>query len=58
MSKRFSALRADERGALMTEYVVVVGFVALVSIPALAFCGWAVAASFAHVRDYVLYPYP
>jgi Flp pilus assembly pilin Flp len=51
-------LLRDERGALVTEYAVVTGFVALVSLPALLYCGVALAANFAHVRDYVLYPFP
>jgi len=51
-------LRDDERGALMLEYIVIVGFVAIVSIPALLFCGVAVAKNFAFVRNYALYPFP
>ncbi len=48
----------DERGAMMTEYTVVTGFVAMLALPALLYCGVALAANFAHVRDYVLYPFP
>jgi hypothetical protein len=36
----------------------VTGFVALVSIPALLYCGSQLAGSFAFVRNYVLYPFP
>jgi Flp pilus assembly pilin Flp len=43
---------------MMTEYAVVTGFVALVTLPALLYCGVALATNFAHVRDYVLYPFP
>jgi len=42
----------------MTEYVAVTGFVALVSIPALIYCGVALAGNFAFVRDLALYPFP
>jgi Flp pilus assembly pilin Flp len=53
--KRF---RDDDRGAVMTEYIVVTGFVAIVALPALLYCGVALARSFAFVRDYALYPFP
>lgn len=42
----------------MTEYVVITGFVGLVSVPAILFCAWALAGHFAYVRDYVLFPFP
>jgi Flp pilus assembly pilin Flp len=51
-------LLKDDRGAMFTEYTVVTGFVALVTLPALLYCGWALAASFGFVRNYVLYPFP
>ncbi len=51
-------LLKDERGALMTEYVTVTGFVALVTLPALLYCGVSLAKSFAFVRDFALYPFP
>jgi Flp pilus assembly pilin Flp len=51
-------LLEDDRGAMFTEYTVVTGFVALVTMPALLYCGWALAASFGFVRNYVLYPFP
>ncbi len=51
-------LLADERGAQLTEYTVITGFVALVSIPALISVGYAVAVSFAHIRQYALFPFP
>jgi Flp pilus assembly pilin Flp len=56
--RTFKRLLRDERGALLTEYATVTGFVALVTIPALLYCGVALAHSFAFVRDYVLYPFP
>ena len=56
--RSFKQLLWDERGAMMTEYATVTGFVALVTLPALLYCGVALATSFAHVRDYVLYPFP
>lgn len=56
--RSFKQLLLDERGAMMTEYATVTGFVALVTLPALLYCGVALATSFAHVRDYVLYPFP
>ena len=57
-SRSFKRFLQDERGALLTEYVAVTGFVALVSIPALLYCGSQLAGSFAFVRNYVLYPFP
>ncbi len=54
----FARFVRDERGAVLTEYVAVTGFVALLSIPALLYCGYALVGSFAFVRDYVLYPFP
>src|SRR5258708_25401786 len=57
-SRDAKSLLRDERGAVMMEYVVIIGFVALGSIPALLFCAWALAQNFAYVRDYALYPFP
>jgi Flp pilus assembly pilin Flp len=54
----FRRLLQDDRGAVLTEYATVTGVVALVTIPALLYCGVALAQSFAFVRDYVLYPFP
>ena len=48
----------DDRGAVMNEYVVVLGFVGLVSIPAFAYLGYVVAHSFSFMRTYVLFMYP
>jgi Flp pilus assembly pilin Flp len=55
---RLRRLLRDDRGVVMTEYIVVTGFIALVTIPALAYCGLALAHSFSNVRDYILYPIP
>jgi Flp pilus assembly pilin Flp len=49
---------ADERGAVMTEYLVIVGAVGLMSIPALLYCGEAMARSFIFVQQYLLFPFP
>jgi Flp pilus assembly pilin Flp len=57
-SSRLVRLLGEERGAVMTEYVVVTGFVALVTIPSLLYCGLQLAVSFGFVRDYALYPFP
>ncbi len=46
------------RGAVMTEYTVLVGVVALGASVALVGLGVAFANSFEHVREYVLSPYP
>jgi Flp pilus assembly pilin Flp len=51
-------LAADERGAVMTEYVVVLGFVGIVSMPAFMYLGYVVAHSFSFMRGYVLFMYP
>jgi Flp pilus assembly pilin Flp len=54
----FKRFLQDDRGALFTEYVAVTTFVGLVTLPALLYCGWQLAGSFAFVRNYVLYPFP
>ena len=46
------------RGAAMTEYTVVVGVVALVTIGAFISLGLALVVSFEARRDLVLYPFP
>ena len=58
MNERFKRLLQDERGAMFTEYVTVTGFVALLTIPALLYCGVQLANSFVFVRSYMLYPFP
>ena len=51
-------LLRDDRGAVFVEYISLNGLVALVSLPALLYCGFVLAQSFVFVRDYVLYPFP
>jgi len=51
-------LARDRRGAAMSEYVVVMGFVGLVSMPAFIYLGYVVANSFSFMRGYALYMYP
>jgi Flp pilus assembly pilin Flp len=51
-------LLRDERGAVMTEYLVVTGFVALVSIPAFVYLGYVVAHSYSFMQGYALYMFP
>jgi Flp pilus assembly pilin Flp len=51
-------LRADERGAIFSEYIILTGLVAVFSIPAFLIAGAAVAHSFVFVRGYMLYPFP
>jgi Flp pilus assembly pilin Flp len=48
----------DERGAVMTEYLVITGFVGLVSIPAFAYLGYVVAHSYAFMQGYALLMFP
>jgi Flp pilus assembly pilin Flp len=49
---------SDGRGAIVSEYVVLTGLVAMVTIPAFLFAGAAVAKSFVFVRGYMLFPFP
>ncbi|MBN9159691.1 MAG: hypothetical protein J0I07_01910 [Myxococcales bacterium] len=46
------------RGAVMTEYSVLVGSVALGASVALVGLGIAFVNSFEHVRGLILYPFP
>lgn len=48
----------DQRGALMTEHVVLTGFIALGSSVAVLYCAYVLAENFAAVRDYLLLPFP
>jgi Flp pilus assembly pilin Flp len=58
MNAKLRQLLQDERGAMLTEYVTVTGFVALLTIPALLYCGVQLANSFVFVRSFMLYPFP
>jgi Flp pilus assembly pilin Flp len=51
-------LLRDESGAVFTEYVVLTGFVALVSVPAILFCAFVLAKHFFAIRWYALMPFP
>jgi len=57
-AKALKQLLTDQRGAVLTEYVVVVGTVGLATLPALLYCGWALVGNFSFVRNYLLYPFP
>lgn len=46
------------RGAVVTEYSVLVGSVALGASVALVGLGFALVNSFEHVRGFILYPFP
>ncbi|MBX3193151.1 MAG: hypothetical protein KF819_39570 [Labilithrix sp.] len=46
------------RGAVMTEYTVLVGLVALACIGGFLFLGLAIVDSFESRRDLLLYPSP
>jgi Flp pilus assembly pilin Flp len=56
--RTLGALVQDERGALMTEYIVVTVFIALGSSAAILYCAYVLAENFAAVRDYLLFPFP
>jgi Flp pilus assembly pilin Flp len=58
MVERSMGLLRDTRGAIFTEYLVIMGFVALATAPAVLYCAWAVATHFARVRWYILCPFP
>ncbi|HEX4445593.1 MAG TPA: hypothetical protein VH044_02610 [Polyangiaceae bacterium] len=42
----------------MTEYLVVTGFVGLVSIPAFVYLGYVVAHTYAFMQGYALFMFP
>jgi Flp pilus assembly pilin Flp len=56
--RRAQGFLRDDRGAVIVEYTVITGAVALATITALLLCGWAVANHFATVRWYLLQAYP
>jgi Flp pilus assembly pilin Flp len=51
-------LSRDTRGAAYSEYVILVGVVALVSCISLLYLGVALANDFNRARTYVIYPVP
>jgi Flp pilus assembly pilin Flp len=58
MKRRVVRQLRGARGAVTTEYTVLVGTVALGAAVALVGLGVAFVNSFEHVRGYVLYPFP
>lgn len=52
------ARRVQVRGAAMTEYTVLVGSVALVTLAAFIGLGVALVSDFESNRDLILYPFP
>ena len=52
------SLRQSSRGAAMTEYTVLIGLVALVSMAAFIGLGVALARNFESRRELILYPFP
>lgn len=58
MKTRLADLMTDERGAVMVEYSVVVGTVAVISFGAFIALGIALARNFDFVRSNLLFPFP
>jgi hypothetical protein len=58
MFQRAKRLLRDTQGAVFTEYVVIVGFVALLTGPSVLYCAWLLAAHFARARWYILSAIP
>lgn len=58
MSKTFEKLRSDTRGAVLVEYAVVVGGIALGGSLGLILVGAEVAKSLDFVRSMILCPIP
>jgi Flp pilus assembly pilin Flp len=58
MSKTFAKLRSDTRGAVLVEYAVVVGGIALAGSLGLILVGAEVAKSLDFVRSMILCPIP
>ncbi len=53
-----SGLVAEDVGAVAVEYIVLVGFVALASLPAFIAMGVALVNGFESIRDIMLWPMP
>jgi Flp pilus assembly pilin Flp len=51
-------LRADQRGAVMTEYVVLLGTMGLVIVASMLVVGPQLAADFLKTRNIITYPFP
>jgi len=56
--RRAAQLLGQARGAAMTEYTVLIGAVALVTMGAFISLGVALVVSFEARRDLILYPFP
>lgn len=54
MFQRGKRLLRDTQGAVFTEYLVIVGFVALLTGPGVLYCAWMLAEHFARARWYIL----
>lgn len=57
-TSKISRFVRDTRGAVMVEYSALLGFVAIVTLPALILCGIALTSGFQAVRNFLLYPFP
>jgi len=57
-ANRLAELRADTRGALMVEYSVLIGFIAIAGSLGLIVVGLALVHSFDFVRGLLLCPIP
>ncbi|HEY2514069.1 MAG TPA: hypothetical protein VGI39_24550 [Polyangiaceae bacterium] len=55
---RITRFVRDTRGAVMVEYSALLGFVGIVTLPALILCGIALTSGFQAVRNFLLYPFP
>jgi Flp pilus assembly pilin Flp len=58
MFERIAKLRSDERGAVLVEYAVLIGGVALAGALGLILVGAEVARSLDFVRSMILCPIP
>ncbi len=52
------SIALDELGAVAVEYVVLVGFVALASLPAFISMGKSLSNAYEGIRDMMLWPMP
>ena len=57
-TSKISRFVRDTRGAVMVEYSALLGFVGIVTLPALILCGIALTSGFQAVRNFLLYPFP
>jgi Flp pilus assembly pilin Flp len=52
------AVASDRRGAVSTEYVMVVGTVALLAVSAFLVIGPQLISAYTHARDTIAMPFP